>query len=123
VDSSAPLDDFPLMLDIAGDRPLVLQEVGYPSAESLGSSEQKQADFITNVFAAWDQAGSKIPFLSIFALGDLSDDLMNQLGAYYGLAQDTNFLDYLRTLGLRQVDGTPKLAWQTFLDEAAHLNK
>jgi hypothetical protein len=97
------------------------QEVGYPSSDLLGSSEEDQAAFIANIFAAWKKAGLQIPFLSIFTQGDLSDDLVKQFGQYYGLPQDQHFLEFLRTLGLRRVDGTPKLAWNIFVAEAARL--
>jgi hypothetical protein len=40
------------------------------SAE-LRSSEQKQADFVANVYTAWDRAGDKIPFLSFFLEHDI----------------------------------------------------
>ncbi len=116
---NAPLRDFPAMLALAGNKPLILQEVGYPSAEVLGSSEEKQAEFVTHVFEAWDQAGDKIPFLSFFAMGDFSDQLTEQLSGYYGITGAENFTAFLRTLGLRQVDGTPKLAWQAFVEGAA----
>lgn len=115
----APLQDFPAMLALTDDKPLILQEVGYPSAEQLGSSEAKQAEFVTHVYEAWDQAGDRIPFLSFFAMGDFSDQLTEQLSGYYGITGADNFTALLRTLGLRQVDGTPKLGWQAFVEGAA----
>ena len=95
----------------------MLQEVGYPSADLLNSSEAEQAQFVHSVFSAWKSAGSAIPFLDFFLLHDLTDDFCSGLESYYGL-QHPNFHAYLCTLGLRQSDGTPKLAWDAFADEA-----
>ena len=59
--------DMAAMINIAGGKPLVLQEWGYPSSTFLSSTEQMQADFITNTFSSWRQYGSaRIPFISFF---------------------------------------------------------
>ncbi len=119
----SPLSDFPQMVKWAGDKPLLLQEVGYPAAGSLGSSEAIQADFVRNVFKAWDTDARHIPFLSYFALGDFSDDLCKTLASYYGLPDQQNFYDYLCTLGLLKVDGTPRQAWQAFVEGGSALKQ
>ena len=121
--ADSPLTDFPQMVKWAGDKPLILQEVGYPAAESLGSSEAIQADFVRNVFKAWDADAAHIPFLSYFALGDFSDDICKQFLTYYGLPDQQYFYDYLCTLGLLKVDGTPRQAWQVFEDSGKALVK
>ena len=113
----APLTDFPKLVELANGLPVVLQEVGYPSAELLGSSEAEQARFVRSVFAAWKAAGSAIPFLDYFLLHDFNEDLCSAFEGYYGL-KHPNFHAFLCTLGLRQANGTPKAAWQTFVDEA-----
>jgi hypothetical protein len=117
-DPAAPLTDFPKMIEAAGDRPVVLQEVGYPSAELLDGSEEEQAEFVRNVFAAWAAAGDAIPFLDFFLMHDLTEAFCDNLEAYYGI-EHPNFHAFLCTLGLRREDGTPKLAWDTFVEEAA----
>lgn len=113
----APLTDFPRMTELAGGLPVVLQEVGYPSADLLGSSEAEQAQFVRSVFSAWKTAGSAIPFLDYFLLHDFNEELCSSLETYYGL-KHPSFHAYLCTLGLRQANGTPKAAWQAFVDEA-----
>ena len=114
--ADAPPTDFPKMIMLANGLPVVLQEVGYPSAALLNSSEADQAQFVTNVFVAWKSAGDQIPFLDFFLLHDLTDDFCSTLESYYGI-KFPNFHAYLCTLGLRHVDGTPKQAWQAFVDE------
>jgi hypothetical protein len=112
---STAAPDLAAMLEIAGDRPLVLQEVGYPSDPVLSSSEQRQAEFVTAILAAWKAAGSRVPMLNWFALGDFTAQLCDQLVGYYGLGGDRNFGAYLCSLGLRRVDGAPKPGWQALL--------
>ena len=77
--------------------------------------------FGQNVFKAWDANAAHIPFLSYFALGDFSDDLCKTLASYYGLPDHQHFYDYLCTLGLLKADGTPRQAWQTFVDAGTAL--
>jgi hypothetical protein len=115
-DPAAPLDDFPTMVELAEGRPVILQEVGYVSAEMLNSSEAEQAEFVHHVFEAWQSVGGAIPFLNYFLLHDLSEELCSSLEGYYGL-EHPNFHAFLCSLGLRQSDGTPKQGWQAFVDE------
>lgn len=110
--------DVAQMLSIASGRPLVLQEVGYPSAIRLSSSEGAQAEFATQVMAAWHAAGAKIPLLNWFALGDLTAELCDSFTRYYALPGDANFAAYLCSLGLRRSDGVPKASWSAFLAAA-----
>lgn len=123
-DPSVVAADFKQMLRVAGSKPLVLQEVGYPASSSvLGSSQAKQSDFVTQVFAAWQYAGGRIPFLTYFLLHDITPDLCDSFTTYYGANTLPGFKEYLCTLGLRQANGTPRQAWSTLVNEAkaAHL--
>jgi hypothetical protein len=113
--------DIPKMLKWAQGRPLVMQEVGYPTAPELASSEQHQSDFVDAVFGAWKDGGGAIPFLNFFLLHDFQKSLCEDFGRYYGLPDDTNFKAFLCTLGLRQRDGSPKLGWKAFQKGAAEL--
>jgi hypothetical protein len=115
---AAPLDDFRRMVEIAAGRPVVLQEVGFASDELLGSSEADQAEFVANVFRAWSEAGEAIPFLDFFLLHDFSEQMCSDFEEYYGFSHE-RFHAFLCSLGLRQVDGTPKLAWDVFVEQAA----
>jgi hypothetical protein len=110
--------DIAQMVSMAAGRPLVLQEVGYPSSTRLSSSEGVQAEFATRVMAAWHAAGPKIPLLNWFALHDLTTDVCDTFTRYYALPGDANFAAYLCTLGLRRADGAPKPSWQAFIDAA-----
>jgi hypothetical protein len=109
------------MRALAGNRPVVLQEVGYPSSAYLASSESLQADFVGSAFQAWETFGSQMPFLNFFLLHDFSESDCDQFVAYCGFPSDQNLHAFLCSIGLRRVDGTPKLAWSAFVDGAANL--
>ncbi len=113
-----PLTDFPLMVAMAQSRPVILQEVGYPSSAVLGSSEAKQAEFVGNVYRAWEISGSAIPLLSFFVMHDLTPQLCDQFVVYYSLPGNVNFREMLCSLGFRKDDGTPKQAWGAFVKGA-----
>lgn len=110
--------DFDRMLSAYPGLPLRLLECGFSSDTQLGSSEQKQADFVSAVFRAWDTNINNIPQLDYFAVHDLSPDAVEFFRNYYGIS-GANFAIWLGSLGLRQWDGTPKIGWQRFVDEAA----
>jgi exo-beta-1,3-glucanase (GH17 family) len=115
--ATAPGADLPLMVSLAGDKPVVLQEAGYPSGALNGSSETSQAEFVSNLLQAWHAAGGRIPFLSYFLLYDFDQPTCDAFGVYYGVA-DPAFLSFLCTLGLRTADGTEKPAWAAFVNAA-----
>ncbi len=117
-DPGVVASDFPLMLGLDPVKPILLQEVGYPAAALLGSSDSRQADFVRNVFQAWRNSGLRIPFLSFFLMHDFTPELCDVLGDYYGLPGSDAFKAYLCTLGLRRTDGSARPAWQVLVDEA-----
>jgi len=114
----APLVDFPTMLALAGNRPVILQEVGYPTSSVLSSSEADQSAYVTNVFQAWRSGSQQIPFLNYFALHDFTPSFCSTLAQFYGDPNDPAFAAYLCSLGLRYDDGTPKAAWQNLVNTA-----
>ena len=105
--------DIARMVRGAGEKPLLLQEVGYPAAELLGSSEQKQAAFVDAVFEAVASHGSRIVAFCFFILHDFGDKMTDQLLGYYRLP-DPKFRAYLATLGLKKADSTPRQAYNRF---------
>lgn len=112
------LSDIPKMVDLAKSRPLILQEVGYPTSATLASSEEHQAQFVTSVFRAWNASAARIPFLNFFLLHDLAPQTCAEYARYYGLPTDGNFQSFLCSLGLRTADGKPKLAWPALVKAA-----
>jgi hypothetical protein len=114
--------DITSMLALAVDKPLVIQEAGYPSAAGTGSSEALQSDFVRALAAAWLASDRRIPYLNIFALHDFSPTTCDELVGFYQLGGNNSFRDYLCSLGLRRADGTPKAAWQVLSDEISAIS-
>lgn len=114
--ANSPAADFPELLSYAGNRDLVIQEVGYPSSIGNNSSETLQSEFVRQVFNAWQDADGQITFLNWFLLHDFSTDLVDDFVDYYG-EDDPGFRAFLDSLGLRNRDNTNKLAWSTLLNE------
>lgn len=101
----APLRDIPRMVRLAGGRPLVMQEAGYSSASRLHGSPTAQANFVRNVFAAWDRLPRAIPFLNFYTLFD------PPAGECAGMSDAQTFFC---SLGLHDRDGRAKPAWAAF---------
>lgn len=119
--ADAPLTDFPRMVEFAGTKKLILQEVGYPTAASVGGSEDVQAAFVASVFQAWSQSAAVIPFLSFFMQHDFALQTCGALSGYYGVGGAGIIHDMLCSLGLRHVDGRPKKAWPVLVQLAKAL--
>jgi len=115
----SPIADFATMRTMAGNRPVVLQEVGYPTSTVISSSESDQATYVSNVFQAWQSSSGQMPFLNYFSLHDFTPTFCSSLARYYGDPNDPAFAAYLCTLGLHHDDGTVKPAWQTLVNSAA----
>ena len=109
---------FDFMLDIAGARPLLLQEIGYPTSPKTGSSEERQAQFVKAVFGQLDRHAARIPLAAFFMQSDFPPSLMSVLEQYYGIG-DPTFLAFLGSLGLQDAKGQPKRAWKTFQEEVS----
>jgi hypothetical protein len=112
--------DMAAMINIAGGKPLVLQEWGYPSSANLFSSEQMQADFVTNTFSLWKQYGSgRIPFISFFKRRDW--DAAQCTALTNGQVAGQNFYEFMCSLGLLNNAGTPKLAYTALTTELMNI--
>ena len=115
-DPDVIVDDLAAMVAAAGDRPLLLQEVGYPSGylpqPSNGSSVEKQKQFVENLFRLLPEY-PQIRFVSFLSLVDWPDATCDHFLDYYGVSAPA-FREYLCSLGLLAVDGTPKPAFAAF---------
>ncbi|MFQ5568475.1 MAG: hypothetical protein ACE5G0_02300 [Rhodothermales bacterium] len=118
-DPSVVTTDFDALVAAYGAKPIYLLEAGYPSSATCRSSEQKQADFIREVFRAWDAHADRIPLISFTWLTDLPRAAVESFETYYGLS-DPRFAAYLQTLGLRtyEGEGRDKEAYRALKTEA-----
>jgi hypothetical protein len=101
------------MVKAAGDKPLLLQEVGYPADPLVGSSEEAQAAFVEAAFDAVARHRAKIVGFSYFMLHDFGEKMTDTLVGYYGVGQP-RFRAFLNSLGLRKADGTPRKSWARY---------
>jgi hypothetical protein len=107
------------IMDAAGSQRVMFQEIGYASAERLGSSLEKQAQFYRNVFAALEKHGDRVIGANFLFMSDLPPKTVEELGDYYKLPFfKDNFKAYLGTLGLFDQQGRPKPAWDVFREQA-----
>lgn len=86
-------------------RTIYFHQFGYPSSPALQSSEAKQREFVHEAFHAWDSYAEEIKFISFTWLTDSSNDALTFFKQYYG-SSDTNFVEFLRTLGFRKHGGS-----------------
>ncbi|NOY99848.1 MAG: hypothetical protein GXP40_11735 [Chloroflexi bacterium] len=116
-DPSVVTDDFAALAAAYPGKPIYLLEAGYPSSPDCDSSEEKQAQFVHEVFRAWDAHADQIIVISFTWLNDIPPASVNELESYYGFS-NRGFAAYLGTLGLRAYDGTDKAAFIQLKDEA-----
>jgi hypothetical protein len=112
------------MLSQLDERPIVIQEVGYAAAESLGGSEAGQAQFVDDCFELWQNWGQQLAFVNFFMMTDFPREFGESLVGYYQIPVDQKkaFVDYFTSLGLRDIRGRERPAWQAFKRGAAKLN-
>ena len=110
---------FPAMLAVAGSKPVIIQELGYPASPLLGSSDARQAAFFTDAIGQWSMIdGARMPYVNLFLLHDFTKEECDAFGAYYGIPNNAQFEAFLCTLGLRLADGTPRPAWDAVIAAA-----
>jgi hypothetical protein len=107
------------LLGDAGPRPVILQEVGYPSSEQAGGSLEKQRVFFDTLFEALDVRRDRFPFVSVHALNDERAPRCEAEAAAYGAPSDPRAVAFRCSLGVRGADTAPKPAWTSVLDGLA----
>lgn len=111
--------DFANLVAFYPSKPLCFYQYGYPSSTTCNSSVVLQSQFITQTFTSWDTYASNIKMIDFTWLHDLDVTVVNFYSNYYGIT-DAAFLEYLRSLGLRNwgSNGTNKLAYDELLCQA-----
>ncbi|MFQ6006286.1 MAG: hypothetical protein ACE5OQ_12365, partial [Woeseia sp.] len=89
----------------------------------INSSDTLQADFIKAVFSAWDVYASRIDLIGFTWMHDETEADVAVIVANPAFGGLTNpppdFVEFLRTLGLRTDAALDKPAWITLAGEAA----
>jgi hypothetical protein len=111
-----------LIASLAGDAgpgTVILQEVGYPSAELSGSSLQQQQEFYESFFQTLRVHASRIPFVSVNALDDPDAADCDRAAVTFGLTGDGVAVAGWCSLGLRDGSTSPRPAWDTAVSALA----
>ena len=109
------------LVQAAAGKLVLMQEIGYASAAQVNSSEDRQAQFLTNVFQALRRNRNRIIAANFVWMSDLPQSVVEDLGKYYGQSQADRFKAFLGSLGYWDRDGRPKKAWSVFAAEAPRL--
>lgn len=109
--------DFARMVEAAAGKPILLQEVGYPSSTRNNSSDSQQAQFFQQVFDSLRRYRNNFIAANFFLMADFPDWLVDQFSRYYG-SNAERFRSYLKTLGVFDDQGRPKPSWKVFQQNA-----
>ncbi len=104
--------ELPAMLRLAGTRPIVLTEVGYPSATAANSSPANQRRFYELLFEQLRKSSGKVIAARIYQMTDMSAATAQSIAGAYGQAANSPFAAYLGSLGLVSATGQTKESYR-----------
>lgn len=90
-----------LVAALPAGKPIVVREVGYPTAPECGGTDAAQAAFVSAIFGSWDRHADRIGTMTFRELVDLDSAAAATLAARYGRS-DPAFVGFLGSLGLRR---------------------
>ncbi len=106
------------MVSLAAGKPVVIVETGWSTAPELEGSEDGQAEYVRQLFAALSERREDIRFVSWFVLHDpqqetCESDALTFFEPRTEPDQDSMqaFVTFICHFGLRYSDGTPKQGW------------
>lgn len=118
---------FDAMENLAKGRKIAVVETSWSSSPSLESSEEKQAEYVRELFSILKERREKIEFLMWITLHDSTPEECRKSAEFFvkGVQDDVlqntevmnRFSAFMCFLGLRQVDGTPKKAWYEWMEQ------
>jgi hypothetical protein len=110
VSVTAPRFDVPTMLAMAGNKQVILTEVGFSTSTASGGGTGLQATFFQNVLDEVRKTRGQIAAVNVWSLNDLTLSLGNSAANYYGVNSSIN-VQFLTSLGLRTSMGVAKPAY------------
>lgn len=113
------------LLELSGDTPVAIVETGWSTDLELDGSEEEQSEYVRQVFEAFAERREKFIFLAWFVLHDMTLESCHEQGLTF-IPPDWEMTDadmeifarFLCFFGLREVDGSPKPAWEIWVDLA-----
>lgn len=122
---ATPADSIPGELDrmvqLAGGKPLVIADLGYPSSDLIGSSEQAQAEFVARLLQEVEARRSAVAFVGWTALHDPAAQTCQARAAAHGHPDSLELYVYWCSTGLRSRQGVAKASFDVFRAGAAGL--
>ncbi|MBD3420237.1 MAG: hypothetical protein GF398_08995 [Chitinivibrionales bacterium] len=115
-------NDFQSLLSLYPDKPIHFVEAGYPSSALCNSSQEKQKQFIIEMFNAWDTHKDRVELIDFTWMHDQDSAIVEQWVVAYGMSGLPNadkFAAYLGSLGMRTRGGSDKTAFTQLKLEAA----
>jgi hypothetical protein len=91
--------------------PIVVQELGYPSATAVGSSADLQQKFYQAAFTLLSAERDRFPLVNLYASADADDAECERQAATFGAAGDPFLIAARCSLGLKDSSGAAKPAW------------
>jgi hypothetical protein len=117
------------MIDLADGTPIAVVEIGWSTAETLQGTEADQAEYVRQVFSALEARREHFHFLTWFALHDsLQEHCAEQALTFFEPGQAPSgpemeaFVTFICHFGLINTDGTPKPAWEVWVESAEDYN-
>jgi len=100
-------------------RPVLLQEIAYPSSPDAKSSEDQQRAFYDNLFQALSTRRERFPFVVVRGLYDAPPAECAADAVALGVGTNPTAVAARCSLGLRTSDGTPKAALSSVVSALA----
>ena len=101
----------------ASGKPFAFTEIGYSSSPFNNSSEEKQAEFVQEMFRVLTpyREQGRIAFLLYHAMYDYAPGVCRPYAKQQGASADV-MCDFMENLGLRSYEtGAPRKAWDVFV--------
>lgn len=108
--------------DLAGQKPILLQEAGFASDAAAGGSEDAQQKFFATLFGAVTTRRQTFALVNVSELHDAPDAACAAWAEQQGEPPDGPLAAYACSLGLFRDDGTPRPAWSAVLAGSAALS-
>jgi hypothetical protein len=118
---------FEAMINLAEGRKIAIVETSWSSSDMLESSEERQTEYVREVFRILKKNRDEIEFLMWINLHDSTPEECRKAAEFFvtGVNNEalrdneimTRFSEFMCFLGLRRTDGTPKPAWHAWLEE------
>ena len=106
--------DVQRMVEAAQGKRLLLVEAGYASSPAVDGSDERQARFVDRMFDAVETRANEFIGVNFFLLADFSEAFIEEAAQAYGFPFDSNFRNYIGSIGFSDRTGVSKPSWTRF---------